>query len=188
MRITLRPEHRQELVTRYSEPHRHYHNLEHISMLFATAAGHGIRLSVPQMLAIWYHDAIYDPTMKDNEEKSNQLFLAHHAGTLIKDYTVRVSNIIIDTKYHRSDDHESQVILDLDLCGFGYDYDTFKYTTSLIRKEYNHLPEEVWVANRKLFLESMLNRNYIFHTNWGRDYYEIKARKNIEKELLTLDK
>lgn len=186
MRITLRPEHRQELVKRYSEPHRHYHNLEHISMLFAAASGHGIRLSTPQMLAIFYHDAVYDPTRKDNEEKSNELFLEHHAGTLIKDYTIRVSNMIFDTKFHRSDDHESQVILDLDLCGFGYDYSTFQYTTSLVRKEYSHLSDDVWLANRKLFLESLLNRKYIFNTHWGRDFYEIKARRNIERELLTM--
>lgn len=188
MRIILRPDHRQELVKRYSEPHRHYHNLEHISMLFATAASHGIRLSVPQVLAIWYHDSIYDPTTKDNEEKSNELFLTHHGDTLIKDYTTRASNIIIDTKFHRSENSESHTVLDLDLCGFGYDWETFQYTTSLIRKEYAHLPDDVWKVNRKLFLEMMLNRTFIFNTHWGRDFYEIKARKNIQKELLTLDK
>lgn len=186
MRLPIKPEHRIELNMRYNENHRAYHTMEHIALLFNLAAAHGIRLSVCQQLAIWYHDAIYDPTMKDNEEQSNNLFLRHHTGTLLPQYVNRVSNIILDTKTHIATNEESHDVLDLDLAGFGFDFDSYNFATQQIRKEYAHLPNEVWIANRKLFLTSLLNRDYIFHTHWAKDFYEIKARRNIEKDLKSL--
>jgi predicted metal-dependent HD superfamily phosphohydrolase len=188
MRNILRPEHRQELIKLYSQDHRHYHTLEHVTTLFQLASSHSIRLSIPQILAIWYHDAIYDPTRKDNEENSCKLLLQHHEGNsaIIKGYLNRAINIIMDTKYHKSDDNESQIVLDLDLVGFGFDTETYDYTTELLRKEYSHLSDVVWKASRRLFLNDVLNCDYIFYTQFGRDFYEDNARRNIERELKNL--
>ena len=63
------------LVSAYSEPHRFYHTLEHLSEMFKVAA----RLSdaadnaAPVQLGIWFHDAVYDPRVTDNEERSAAL-------------------------------------------------------------------------------------------------------------------
>lgn len=183
MRLPIRPEHRRELDLLYSEPHRHYHTMSHIAIMFSLATAHGLKLSVPQQLAIFYHDAIYNPTRKDNEEQSNSLFLRHHSGTLLPQYTNRVSSIILDTKTHIASCHESFDVLDLDLAGLGFDFDTYMYASEQIRQEYIHLPEDTWIANRKLFLKSMLDKDNLFHTHWGKDFYQIKAMRNMEKEL-----
>lgn len=186
MRLVIKPTHREELTLLYSENHRYFHTMEHITILFNLASAHGIKLSIPQQLSIWYHDAIYEPTRKDNEERSIELFLQHHSGTLLPQYVSRVSNIILDTKTHIATNSESNDVLDLDLAGLGFDTDSYNYHTQQVRKEYSHLSDTIWNANRKLFLQSLINREYIFHTHWGRDFYEIKARKNIQKELLSL--
>ena len=57
------------------EPHRYYHNLQHI---------HDMLLNdnlIINGLTIWYHDAIYDPKRNDNEERSAEL-----AESELKDY------------------------------------------------------------------------------------------------------
>ncbi len=58
-----------ELMARYSEPHRHYHTLQHLEeclSLFASLrdlAAHPAELEI----ALWFHDAIYDVKRDDNE-------------------------------------------------------------------------------------------------------------------------
>jgi len=62
------------LQTRYSEPHRAYHNLEHIRDCLAQfdRARHLAVYPAELELALWLHDIIYDTHASDNEEKSAQ--------------------------------------------------------------------------------------------------------------------
>src|SRR5689334_5356320 len=65
----------ERLRTAYREPHRHYHNLSHIAdMLDVIDRLHALTPN-PHIvrLAVWYHDAIYDPRDKYNEERSAAL-------------------------------------------------------------------------------------------------------------------
>ena len=57
-----------ELTRRYTEPHRRYHDLRHIADMLCK--GEALKLSDEQVMAVWFHDAIYDPTSKTNEADS----------------------------------------------------------------------------------------------------------------------
>lgn len=188
MKTILRPEHRDELKQLYSQKNRHYHDLEHIAILFQLASAHGVRLSIPQQLAIWYHDCIYDATRNDNEQLSCALLVKHHEDNvaLNRGYVNRAINIIMDTKTHVGSDYESLAVIDLDLVGLGFDTASYKYATQQIRKEYMHLSDSEWRLGRIAFLNNLLKGEYIFYTNWARDFYEKQARRNIEQELATL--
>ena len=63
-----------QLQTHYTEPHRAYHNLDHIADCLAQfdRAKHLARFPAELELAIWLHDIIYDTHASDNEEKSAQ--------------------------------------------------------------------------------------------------------------------
>ena len=186
MRTALTPLQRHELVQRYNEPFRVYHNLEHITILFQLAAAHGLRLSIPQQLAIWYHDAIYFPNGGvENEQRSAELLRSHMESNcwISKALVDRAYKMILATKRHLSDDNETQVVLDLDLAGLGFDSESYYSAACKVRVEYNHLPDEVWNTNRAIFLKGMLDREYIFYTSWGRDFYEKQARRNMQAEL-----
>ncbi|HVL11359.1 MAG TPA: hypothetical protein VM529_02255, partial [Gemmata sp.] len=60
------------LVAAYSAPGRHHHTLEHLAEMFRVAGRLAPQTDDPAavQLAIWFHDAVYDPRAKDNEARS----------------------------------------------------------------------------------------------------------------------
>lgn len=186
MRTILTSIQRDKLVSRYNEPHRFYHNLEHITVLFQLASAHGVRLSIPQQLAIWYHDAIYEPGSVENEIKSAELLRTDCQSNcwLSEAIMYRAYDMVMATKRHLSSDNETQIILDLDLAGLGFDRASYEAATIKIHKEFEfRTGEPIPKDKRILFLESLLSREYIFYTSWGRDFYERSARRNIQNEI-----
>jgi predicted metal-dependent HD superfamily phosphohydrolase len=66
------------LVAHYSEPHRAYHNLAHVMDCLDQfePVRHLAQDAAAVEIAIWYHDVIYDPRAKDNEERSADIAAA----------------------------------------------------------------------------------------------------------------
>src|SRR5262245_18351172 len=63
------------LVAAYSEPQRHYHTLRHLDEVLRTVGKLRDYCHDPAAveLAVWFHDAVYDPRGQDNEARSAQL-------------------------------------------------------------------------------------------------------------------
>src|SRR3954466_1141667 len=63
------------LAAAYSAPARHYHNLEHLAEMFGVADRLALETDDPGAvrLAVWFHDAVYDPRANDNEARSAEL-------------------------------------------------------------------------------------------------------------------
>src|SRR3954453_23434222 len=71
-----------ELLARYEQPHRAYHDKRHLSEVVAGVAllaEHARDLSAV-MMAAWWHDAVYEIGSDDNEEASAALAPATLAG------------------------------------------------------------------------------------------------------------
>ena len=176
-----------DITKRYLEPHRKYHNLEHITRMLTRAEDIWVRLTDQQVLAIWYHDAIYDPKAEDNEEQSALIFETHaqESGMDAQDIQL-IKSIIIDTKTHYATSRESVYVLDLDLLGLADPYEQYVETGKKIRQEYSHLTDSQWRTGRRKFLTRMLARNSIFNDPFIRRFFDDQARQNMMRDLKEL--
>lgn len=175
-----------DLRARYSEPQRHYHTWQHIEELLALFDEIEPRLADRQavLFAILYHDAIYDPTARDNEERSVLLLHQQAAGLLDPDSLARAEAMVLATIRHelpqghgiRSD---MAHFLDMDLAILGAAPERFAEYERQIRLEYAHVPYDAFAAGRAAVLRRFAERPALYFSEWGRDRFEDMARANL---------
>ncbi len=171
------------LTKLYCEPHRAYHTLSHIGYMFDNAPP--MVLTPNQVMAIWFHDAVYQPGAHDNEAKSAKLAQWHIAGNPADGLDADVvSTIIMDTRTHEPSIEESKLVLDLDLLVLASAAYRYRRYTVQIRKEYAAIPEPAYRAGRAAFLRKMLERPRLYHVLDG---FEATARANLKCEIAGLE-
>lgn len=179
-----------EIETRYSEKGRHYHNLLHLENMFRELDAVKMNISdfTNLSFSVFYHDVIYDATSKANEEKSAAKAEKRLAELHInQDKISLVSEQILDTKSHqRSDQEDTNYLLDADLSVLGKDFKTYLEYTQNIRKEYSIYPDFLYKPGRKKVLKHFLELESIFKTEYFKEKYEAQAKENIAKELQLL--
>ncbi|HYF49716.1 MAG TPA: L-threonylcarbamoyladenylate synthase [Planctomycetota bacterium] len=171
----------EDLLRRYREPLRAYHNIEHLTHCFEeldTAAASDERDLVE--LALWFHDAVYDAQAKDNEERSGDLLRSALSSAGLNDHKLtRASQLILATKTHEASDSASMLMLDCDLAILAQPREVFQNYERAIRTEYGWVPADKYRAGRADVLQRFLNRAHIFHTESFRKRYEQIARGNL---------
>ncbi len=192
MKVLGNPEHSEEvfrdLVARYNKPHRTYHNLEHIvSMLDEAEFASG----GPQtfVLAIWFHDIVYQTRAQNNEEASAEVakLTAQHLG-LSETVAQWIPELIIATKHTDAPtSYAAQLLVDLDLAILGKSQEEFDAYERAIREEYAWVPEADFRAGRAKILQSFLDRPSIFYTEFFREKYESTARANLARSIKRLN-
>lgn len=177
-----------QLVAAYSEQQRHYHTLQHLRECLAhfDAASMLARRPAEVELALWFHDAVYDPQRQDNEERSAQW--AHDsvlAAGCAPDIAHRVRDLVLATKAHAAPDDEpdAALLLDVDLAILGAAPARFAEYERQIRAEYAHVPEAEFRARRAQVLRSFLDRPRIYRTAAYHDALEQRARENLQRSL-----
>jgi predicted metal-dependent HD superfamily phosphohydrolase len=179
-----------ELAARYSQPHRHYHNLRHIAECLTEfdAARQLASDPVAVELAIWFHDAVYDPHAPDNEEQS--ALLAERCLTETRTASplrAAVSDLVLATKTHDGSGHpDARLLVDLDLSILGKGAGRFCEYETQIRREYDWVPDLVFAAKRAEILEGFLARGRVFVTDCFYQMYEKQARSNLQASLRRL--
>jgi predicted metal-dependent HD superfamily phosphohydrolase len=117
-----------------------------------------LRLSEAQVLAIWYHDAVYIPGDGENVHNSAELAKKHLKGQLAEETLNKVEQIILDTNEHKATIEESRAVVDLDLSILGANPESYKVYMQLIRKEYSTVPYKKYAVGRSEFLNDMIKR------------------------------
>mgnify|MGYP001607516004 FL=1 len=178
------------LIARYSEPHRAYHTLEHIGHCLDEFEQVRHLATNPDAveLALWYHDAIYDTKTKDSEERSAALAVEEARNASLPDsFGQSVANLIMATKHTTAPtDPDVQLLVDIDLSILGQTGDKFDEYERQVRKEYEWVAEDAFVAGRSSILKSFLDRTPIYSTRFFFNKYEVQARRNIAKSLARL--
>ena len=184
-----------DLLRRYSETQRYYHNLSHIVAMLKHAQSYEFKLeNLPVVqLAIWFHDAIYDARAKDNEFQSAAL--AQFSLNQLKGppaITQQVMLCILATAKHElpkdvSLCHDLPAFLDMDLAILGAAPEIYKKYSAAIRAEYAHVLAPLYRIGRAKMLKTFLQRDRLFFTDDFYQRYEQIARTNIKDEIRQLE-
>lgn len=173
-----------ELQAGYDHPTRHYHTEKHIVAMLNGAAD--LKFNDPDMarLVIFFHDVIYDPTRSDNEQRSADLLKDRLASQITPDRLIKAAGIIAATAGHQpSDDHDTNLVLDLDMAILGQPWPVYlSYAQGVMAEYLPHIGDAAWRQGRiSLFIDPTLAREDIFITEHFKPL-EIQARENLRHE------
>ena len=178
-----------EIVEKYSEPHRFYHNTMHLKDLLLLFEKHKNQLQSPELVlfTIFYHDIIYNPQQNNNEQASALLAAQRLSELGLPDGEVQtVCEIILGSQHHLKIyglPADSSLFFDFDLAILGSDWERYQNYSQAIRKEYQIYPDELYFPGRKKVLEKLLSRKQIFQTDTFVEAFEAQARTNLKQEI-----
>lgn len=176
-----------QLVSRYSETHRYYHNLDHWQ--FGLEQLDLIRevAERPDLIELaWaFHDSIYVIGKSDNEEQSCRLAIKtiKKAG-LDGGKQVLVGALIMTTKHNEVPiSTDQRIIVDMDLAILGQAPEVFDQYERNVRAEYQSVDDETFWAVRKGILQGFLDRRQIYSTSRFQVLYADQACENLKRTI-----
>ena len=179
-----------EIKKNYSQKKRKYHNLLHLENMILELENVKDKISDYDviLLSVFYNDIIYKATSKDKEEKSAEIAKKCLEKINISSEKInKIYNQILATKSHkRSDDSDTNFLLDADLAILGKDWNVYENYVHQIRKEYSIYPDFLYNPGRKKVLTHFLEFDEIFKTDYFKEKYEKMARENLKREISIL--
>lgn len=179
-----------EVIARYSEPHRHYHVLSHIVKMLTAFDVHRECFDHPLEVeyAIFMHDIIYDPMASDNEARSADLAAEWIARSHSILDAALVHRLIMATTHKQiSSIEDARLLVDIDTLVFaGSDGEYDEYSRS-IRQEYSWVPMEIYRVERIKVLNRFLERGRLFTSGVFEGEAEGRAVANILREIKSLE-
>ncbi|MEO6511907.1 MAG: hypothetical protein ABIO16_12995 [Nocardioides sp.] len=175
---------RDALLTAYATD-RGYHDTLHLTEVLEridelasggeTFDGDAVRL------AAWFHDAVYDGE-PGAEERSARWALAALADRSAANEVARLVRL---TEAHRpaEEDANGCVLSDADLAILAAAPARYAEYVADVRREYAHVPDDLFTAGRAAVLRDLLAKPSLFHTAPAQAHWEAKARANVEAEL-----
>ena len=180
--LKLKNEEIKEIEKRYKEPHRHYHTLDHVADIIGLIEGYVFvfkNLSKEEIdllyLAAIFHDIVYDPKSKTNEEDSvnvamimlndkhwSRIFLDDLKGIIMATQTHTVFNSLLE-----------KLFCEFDLNGFEKSFSHVLENEQKIRKEYQWVDWSIYKSGRPEILGKFLTNPLLSD----------RAKENIKMEL-----
>lgn len=181
----------EKLLRHYGEPHRAYHTRQHLEeCLHVRRLVNAACLAPAEVdLALWFHDAIYDPLRSDNELRSAQWLddVARESG-LSDEVRRRLYDLVMVTRHDGAPaSADEAVLVDTDLAIIGASAERFDEYDRQVRREYRYVPHFVYRSKRRQVLESFLARGRIYTTAPYFDALEQQARANLARAIDRLD-
>jgi predicted metal-dependent HD superfamily phosphohydrolase len=173
---------RDDLLRRWSESHRRYHDRRHLVEVLAALPEDAPRTV---RLAAWYHDAVYHPTRDDNEEASARLAREQLRGRLSEKEVAEIERLVLLTRTHdpSPDDTDGILLCDADLAVLASAPERYDQYADDIRAEYAHVVAADFRRGRAAVLQHLLAHPRLFGS---RPDWEQPARSNVQRELRSL--
>ena len=192
------------LLGAYGSPERAYHDLRHLTEVLERVDELAAAASDPDLvrLAAWFHDAVYDPSpdhaarsaasdsAAGNEELSAQL--AERALLALRvdpEAAEEVARLVRLTAEHDPDPFDANgcVLCDADLAVLARDPAGYADYVTAVRREYAHVPDELFRRGRAAILRGLLAQPVLFRTPLAHDRWAPTARANVTAELRDLE-
>lgn len=184
-----------DLVRRYSEPHRRYHDTRHLEQTVRLASEYATEHGVTDdelralLLAAAWHDAVYDTTAaaERNERASanaaaRALWTADYGGLFPEPLRSRMHDLVMTTVDHAADDGDltAMILCDADLYRFAVPWDEFDRHSSDLRAEQRHVPDDEWPDRNAAILRHFSERRPFFYLTVE---LNAAAHANIDRAL-----
>jgi predicted metal-dependent HD superfamily phosphohydrolase len=181
------------LLARWREPLRHYHTVAHLTAVLDVVDAYAALADRPDLvrLAAWTHDAVYDPRAAGDANERDSADLAGRllAGLGVPAATVaEVRRLVLLTAGHAvaPGDADGALLCDADLAILAAPAEEYDRYASAIRREYAHLPDEVFRSGRAAVLAGLLALPALFRTPPLAALGEGPARANLSRERYAL--
>lgn len=199
LRLPVSPDFWDELRAAYREPPRHYHSFDHVLAVLehydAVHADVGWREPDEVLLAVLFHDAVYQVGRADNERESARLAVAAIERWL-PDRGIareRVAELIERTAQHGriapgDVDRDTALFLDCDMAILGASESAYQAYAAAVAREVEAIaPRHVYCAGRRAFLSHLLAAPRIFLSDYFHERLDQRARSNLRGELDALE-
>lgn len=175
-----------KLIAAYSEKQRVYHTVQHLyeCLVLLESIRADLNDANAVALALWFHDAVYDPQAKDNELKSAELFEQYMAQDLPVDIVGKIKRWIVATQKHASTNElDLQFLLDIDLAILAASPARFADYEQQIQKEYAWVNPEIYSIKRKEVLAYFYQTEPLYQTEYFQQNFEQRAKENLREVI-----
>lgn len=172
-----------KLIAAYNEKQRAYHTVQHLyeCLVLLESIRADLNDAHAVALALWFHDAVYDPQAKDNELKSAELFERYLAQDLSIDIVQKIKQWIIATQKHESTNElDLQFLLDIDLAILAASPKRFEEYEQQIQQEYAWVDPDVYLIKRKQVLAHFYQIEPLYQTEYFQQSLEKRAKSNLK--------
>lgn len=180
-RLSLAPDMWRDIVAAYGEPQRHYHTLDHVAAVATDFMLLTTRFEDPDaaLLALFFHDIVYNPERSDNEERSADALRAALDGEVAE----RACAHILATKKHEAETSDAALVVDIDMAILAAPWPVYlRYAENVAREYLPVYGTDAYAAGRcEMFLKPVQNRR-IFLTDIFAPR-EATAQQNVRDEL-----
>jgi predicted metal-dependent HD superfamily phosphohydrolase len=182
---------RDALCQAYAEPQRHYHTQQHLRECLALFAQLENIAERPAELAmaLWFHDAIYDPQAHDNEQRSAD-WAVHSLpqSGVAAEAVQRIAQLVLITQHSAlPQTPDACLLVDSDLSILAAAPARFAEYEAQIRAEYAFVPDALFRKKRQTVLQNFANRAQIYNTYYGQQHFEAAAKANLQRAIASLN-
>ena len=186
----------EDLLQRWLEPHRSYHDVVHLAEVLAALDELGEGGALPDDsgavadLVAWFHDAIYDVYAPPGETEEASARLAEETLPTIglpSDVIAAVARVVRESATHEPSgtgpDPMGDAFHDADLWILASETERFDAYCHQVRLEYRQVPAEDFARGRSEVLAPFARRERLYRTDHAHEHWTARARANLAREL-----
>lgn len=183
----------EDVIARYDEPHRAYHNRKHLNHClevwdeYTSEEGTWMpdTLKDKGKIALIFHDAVFDVKSAVNEYDSAELAEEKLKDLISFDDLQVIKAGILATRHEYSGECSAitgfqKMMADVDLAILGEHPDIFKDYENNVRTEYDYIRRATYMAKRSSIMQRICQHG-VYHLDWFKDRFLKQAKINLEE-------